>query len=258
MEKKTTPPTYDRRKAVYITSLLLLALLFVVVIVGIFSKKLRPFASENNPTPPSQVTVSGGQISYKTQSGLNGKAGINSVTLSPAASTVTLQFSLQAVNDMTKVGTISGHVQAIDPTNTTTPLIADTTWSTTTAQNTSDKKARIVSITDTTFFQKLSLFVLTHNGSYKLTFKPDNYLSQSVEEPIPSQVAEPIVFPAPFLAGDLNNDNVVNEADVAIWVADFNKPVTDANQYKDFNHDGKIDEADVAIAYTSNFNKTGQ
>lgn len=102
----------------------------------------------------------------------------------------------------------------------------------------------------------LLFFALLHcSGNFKIWGAPN------VVDPTPTQsptsTNSPTTTKVPLVQGDLNNDEVVNMADVILLATKFNSVIGDGKYVAayDINNDGVINMADVIIIAT-NFGKT--
>lgn len=96
---------------------------------------------------------------------------------------------------------------------------------------------------------------ITSNYTADIWVKLDGFLAKKIRNValVVGQTKD-VDFGTLFV-GDYNNDNVVNAADFAIWIASFRQAASSGDP-KDINQDGTIDAADFAV-WVSNFRKEG-
>lgn len=109
-------------------------------------------------------------------------------------------------------------------------------------------------------FRGLSLAGLTQGSQYTAVLKGSSQIATSsafVMSPAETNLNSGV--PLRLLAGDLNEDNVINSADFAIANSSFgsNQNSTNWNSNVDFNLDGVINTIDLGFII-KNFGKTGQ
>jgi Bacterial protein of unknown function (DUF922)/Dockerin type I domain len=92
-------------------------------------------------------------------------------------------------------------------------------------------------------------------GAYHLAIKGDRWLRRVIPLHVDGDVSG---VTATLLAGDINNDNVVDDADYQLLRAAFGSRPGDANwnPQADLNCDGVVDQADLQLLQ-SNFGKAG-
>lgn len=86
-------------------------------------------------------------------------------------------------------------------------------------------------------------------GNYLVYLKPDGYLRSMIGTiTIPSSSNQTITTSKQFVAGDLNNNNIVDLTDYNTLISCMEKdPATSSCQYADINDDGSINDTDVTL-----------
>ena len=95
---------------------------------------------------------------------------------------------------------------------------------------------------------------------HTVSIKGSKFLRQTVSIPFYDGDANPAEYPALFLrAGDANNDNFVDIADLLLLINSYNKtmPSLGYREAADFNTDGNNDITDLLLLI-GNYNKMGQ
>jgi hypothetical protein len=236
-------PHFNKRKTAYIISASAIGLVFLVSIIALLGGKFTPRAAET----VGKTTLPAGQFGFNTVYG----AYINIYSN-------ILQFDLAPLP--------SGYVQlqGIKQSNTTPSSIIGTV----TVATSSGQKllANPVSWTGGSFVNDTQLKSEFSNSQFsdavdtvplgtnlRVIVKPKNYLAV---ESSTTNIDAPLSFPS-ARAGDLTNDNKIDEVDFSKWTRYFGKNTDDSNREYDFNRDGKIDEVDFSMAFTVNFGKSG-
>jgi hypothetical protein len=247
---------FGRRKVVFTISTSLIAIAFLGALVGIFTGKFRPFAAEvsiNAPSVPivaNHLVVPPAALDYRLSDGKKGSAFSNFIDLLTGSKPEGV-IQLQGIkkSDDTEANLYQSGTVSIKDSNNNAVLSSPVTWS---AHGFADNNKLRVTFDNQALLD--SLDQQTNGFPLTFTIKPDDYLAVSVKNV--TNLDQPLDFPQ-ALVGDFKNDNVINEADYAVWSANFNKEVTAETTRFDLNKDGKIDEGDFALAFTDNFGKSG-
>lgn len=97
---------------------------------------------------------------------------------------------------------------------------------------------------------------LNNFGNYEIFIKPEGYLRKNLGSVNLKQGENYLSFDQnEFLAGDINNDNVVNSLDLSLLLNEINNPTAKRGIF-DLNNDGQIDTLDLGIL-TTNYRKEG-
>jgi len=97
---------------------------------------------------------------------------------------------------------------------------------------------------------------LNNLGSYSIFIKPDNYLRKDFGLANLTKGENFLNFDQDeLLAGDLNNDNIINSLDLSLLLNEINNEGK-KQKIGDFNNDGKVDSLDLSILI-SNYRKQG-
>jgi hypothetical protein len=244
----------DRRAVSYSVSTALIATVFLITMVGIFTGRYKPFASEIGQAPTSGtqqgISVPPAELQFSYSDGVRGTAQSNALSFN-IGSTPQAVFSLQGIrrnaNTEKNLGT-SGKVSLRDSAGTV--LVTSVDWGETRTFLDDTRISSLLSLS--TLLDALDN--LTNDAEVTYTIKPQNYLAVSARAKVSD---ETIIFPqAPV--GDLDGNNIINGADFAIWSVHFEENVTTETSAYDFNKDGVINGADFALGYTDNFNKSGE
>lgn len=244
----------DRRAVTYSVSTALIATIFLISMVGIFTGRFRPFASEVQQsvigTAQQGISIPPAQLQFSYKDGVSGTAQSNALSFT-IGSVPQAIISLQGIvrNDDIAANLGVGGVITLKDSNGKT-LVTKAEWG---GQRAFLDDTKI----NTPLSNQTILDVLdSKKESDEITYiiKPQYYLAVSAKAKAGDDT---VTFPqAPV--GDLNQDNVINGADFAEWGAFFEQPVTAETTKYDFNKDGQINGADFALAYTDNFNKSGE
>jgi len=122
------------------------------------------------------------------------------------------------------------------------------------------KDGKILSTQKITLIFQKGIFSGTSNitrlGSHLIKIKPVGYLGRTVGPITLVSGKNPLDFSqTEFLAGDLNNDNLINSQDISLIMEEING--VSKTLLGDFNADGKVSTEDLAILVT-NYRKTGE
>ncbi len=252
MTKPTHRPqkSANRRQVIFIASITLVGLLFIVSIVAILTGKFRPNASElppggGNQAQDDSVVIRDGVLSYQDSHGNAGNAGINSVALTPKAGSVTGSFSLQGLNGkLDKVASLTGTIKVYQGAT----YLGQVQWTSTENDTTSRRR---FTISDATFLQIIN----TNPGPFTFALKPKHYLTLLVRNVV--DASQPLSF-GEAGAGDFNDNDHVGLEDASIAAAYYDQPVTNDTNYLDLNADGRTFNLPDASIFASNYNRDGE
>lgn len=260
------PVVINRREAAFVSSTVLIGIIFLVALIGVITGKFKPSADQ-----VASGTLSGGSLVTTSQltAALTLSDGfpvcVTTQTVScqlPAAldlsgrTVITAQpFNQAILNDIT----IQIPLQGLEGRIANTPDIAGAvavqysgksttdSWKSTGNAGDSSKQASLSA--------KISRAFTSNPAPYTLVVKPNYYLATSITNITSPQLvaAMPVA-----LAGDIDgsNDNVINLADWSQFSTNYGHVVTSANGMMDFNGDGQIDLLDFSI-FSGNYGKTG-
>jgi hypothetical protein len=247
--------TLDRRAVSYTVSTVIIATVFLIAMVGIFTGRFKPFASEIAPSPSvigdaaQGVSIPPAQLQFSYSDGVTGIAQSNALSLNLSNLPQAI-LSLQGVKktaDTEKNLAVGGKISVRDKDGKVIASSLD--WG---GDRTFIDETKIqVSLSNPALLDALDSQNASNDVTY--TLQPKYYLAVSAKAKAGDTS---VTFPvAP--AGDLNEDNKIDGADFARWGVHFDEGVTAETSLYDFNKDGKIDGADFSVAYTDNFGKAG-
>lgn len=241
----------DRKKLSFFLPLAAIAILFLISLVGIFTGRITPFASEDGATSSSsrnKITLPRPSFSFKDIFN-NTKRGNGNLTILESAPYPKVSFRLQGMTEQVqKTSEVTGVVWLKDDNNQ--PLTPKPTeW--TTSDNT-ELTARHIQLTNPKLLNTVDN--LPDDYKVKAVFKPKYYLAVSIDNI--TNIDAPITLNQEVPAGDLDDNNTIDGGDFAVLVAEYEKSVSDTNRYKDLNRDGEINGGDFAIL-VSNYQKSG-
>lgn len=239
----------NQKKAAYLISVGLVAILFVASLIGILTGKFRPFAAElGGGSGRRVITLPAANLTWKDSSGAaqNGTSNSLRLTLAPFPAG---QFTIQGVPNLSTVSAFELPGRLTIKRKQDNKVIVDKAeW---VSKQNASATTRKVTFDNEDILDGVD--ALANGYVVNMTIKPKYYLATALQNI--TNVDTTVTFPQ-VKAGDMNDDNVVDEADFAISGPQFNQPVSNSNRYIDVNHDGKIDEADFAIT-GPNFGATG-
>lgn len=100
-----------------------------------------------------------------------------------------------------------------------------------------------------------TLPALDVDKAYDLTISSPGYLAREIPNQVLADTSGITVLP--LLAGNVDNNNIINYDDYAMWNAKYGQEVSaDTLASYDYNGDGVINYKDYTIAFGSNYNKT--
>lgn len=237
-----------RKQAVFITSAILIGILFLVSIILVLTKQFRPSADEPNTAQSPAIKIQNGVLKYRTGD-RDVQVGINPVQL---------EISLTLVQGVAKVKGLAGNPQCnpvIEGTlkvanKSTGQEIASTAL---VSQKDSEANVRKFALSNPSFTDKL----LEAQGPFHVTLQLTNYLPLVADV---NDIFETVTFAKEANAGNYDNNLVIDEADFAKWAPNFGKTVGQNPTLSVYDVDGncQVDEADFAKAYSgANFGSRG-
>jgi dockerin type I repeat protein len=234
----------NRRKTIFYTALGLIVLLLVVSLAAVLTNRFRPTASEISPSDATRIAndlvIRDGKLQYDDGAGKNGSVGVNEVVLERLSSQLAFTFALQAREDLSRAPEWGG-VLTVKTANGSSTISSD--WTSIPAQTLADKTQRQVVLNNPVF----KTAVLSMSGPLVVTLKADYYVSKTVTVASASALFGQVTSFGSLLAGDLNNDDVVNISDLAIINARLNTDTAADTIQFDMNGNGRIDGDDLAI-----------
>jgi hypothetical protein len=224
-----------RNWIIFISSVIIVAVfVFLVFHFGLFKFQ----ASEQSPATyvTSQATMTYQDSSGGAYTESSNLLKIRKVTLFP----VTMNFQGKSSALKGEAATVT-FTERVAPYSTSDPILFSYDYAT-----------GIWSSPDWTTLPSLDV-----DKAYDLTISSPGYLSREIPNQVLANTSGVTVLP--LLAGNLDNNNVINYNDYTTWNDKYGQdaPAGSALAAYDYNGDGVINYKDFAIAFgSSNYNKT--
>jgi hypothetical protein len=239
----------NQKKAAYLISVALISVLFVASLIGVLTGKFRPFAAENGGGSGRRViTLPAAELTWNDSTGNSQKGTSNQlkVTLAPFPAGA---FTIQGLPNLSTISAFEMPGKLTIKRKQDNKTIVDKAdW---VSKQNANATTRKVTFDNEDILDGVD--ALSSGYVVTMTLKPKYYLATTLQNI--TNVDTTVTFPQ-VKAGDMNDDNVIDEADFAISGPQFNQAVNNSNRHIDVNRDGKIDEADFAIT-GPNFGATG-
>ncbi len=235
-----------RKQTVFTTAAILIGIVFIFAVLLVTTRRLVPKADVPTLTTNADIIIPSGQLKYKVGD-QDGVATSNSLNITILPSFVQGTFLVQGLPaSVGGVANLEGTLTVFKAG--TSDEVAKTTVSSNEAAGVTGRKFVIDS---NDFADK----VVNATGPFDVRFKLKYYLAS--KETNVTDIFNTVQFSQSMRAGDANDDNKVNGADLAIINAHLESSTTAGPAHGDVNYDGKVNGADLAII-NSNLEKTGE